>query len=524
MLKRISSVIVFILAMTVQVFAQTPGQKTHEVMAGETLYSLARANGVTVEDIQKANPSMDILKTGMIIIIPAPKVPAADPTQAAQKKKPNCRTTYTVEKKETVYSICKKFGLNMDEFLAANPQITKEKVKKGEEVCIPFTKAEIEAKRVESEKKEEEQEKIEAEKIHRVKSVKVGVILPFGLQDAKLNAESQRMVEMYEGFLLAVDSLKKGGVNVDVYTFDEKDSNRYIDSLTTSNSIFPYLNIIFGPFRANHISQLSAYASKHDIQLVVPCSSRYGLANNSPNLFQVNTSESYIYDKVYEAFASQYAGSNIIFVAMNETERTDFLNGLKGKLTEKGKGFSNIAFADLDNLSTMLSADQQNVLVPTSSSQNAFEMLCLKLNSMERNKKITTDNITMFGYPLWQTFSTKNQANMNKYRVSYFATFYNNANGWRTVAFTNKFKSYFNRDLIKSHPKFALLGFDSGYYFIKGMWEYGDKFQRHLDGISMKAYQNPLSFQKVNASGGYINKKMIIVSHHTDGSIGTQEF
>lgn len=523
MLKRISSVIVLCLAMATQLLAQTEGQKTHEVQAGETLYSLARANGVTVEDIQKANPSMDILKTGMVIIIPAPKPKPAD-TAGTQQKKPNCRTTYFVEKKETVYSICRKFGLDMDEFLAANPHITKEKVKKGEEVCIPFTKAEIEAKKMEIEKKEQEQEKIEAEKVHRVKSVKVGVVLPFGLQSEKLGAEAQRMVEMYEGFLLAVDSLKKDGVNVDIYTFEEKDTYGYVDSLTRNNSIFPYLNIIFGPFHANHITQLSDYATKHDIQLVVPCSSRYGLANNNPNLFQVNTSENYIYDKVYDAFVSQYAGSNIIFVGMNETERTEFLNGLKGKLTEKGKGFTNIDFADIDNIGSSLSADQQNVLVPTSNSQNAFEMLCLKLNSMERNKKITTDNITMFGYPQWQTFSTKNQANLNKYRVSYFATFFSNPTGWRTTAFQNKFKSYFHRDLIKSHPKYALLGFDSGYYFIKGMWEYGDKFQRNLNGISMKAYQNPLSFQKVNASGGYINKKMIIVSHRTDGSVSTKEY
>jgi len=523
MLKRITSAIVFCLAMAAPLLAQTEGQKTHEVQAGETLYSLARANGVTVEDIQKANPSMDILKTGMVIIIPAPK-PKPVETTSPKQKKPNCRTTYIVEKKETVYSICRKFNLDMDEFLAANPQITKEKVKKGEEVCIPFTKAEIEAKKVEIEKKEQEKEKQEAEKVHRVKSVKVGVILPFGLQNDKLSAESQRMVEMYEGFLLAVDSLKKTGVNVDIYTFDEKNSYGFIDSLTTNNSIFPYLNIIFGPFRANHITQLSDYATKHDIQLVVPCSSRYGLANNSPNLFQVNTSENYIYDKVYDAFSSLYAGSNIIFVGMNETERTEFLNGLKGKLTEKGKSYSNIAFADIDGIGSLLSAEQQNVLIPTSNSQNAFEMLCLKLNSMERNKKITTDNITMFGYPQWQTFSTKNQANLNKFRVSYFATFFSNANNWRTTAFNNKFKSYFQRDLIKSHPKFALLGFDSGYYFIKGVWEYGDKFQRNLNGISVKAYQNPLSFQKVNTSGGYINRKMIIVSHRTDGSVSTNEY
>ena len=87
MLKRITSAIVLCLAMATSLLAQTEGQKKHEVQAGETLYSLARANGVTVEDIQKANPSMDILKTGMVIIIPAPK-PKPVGTNAPKQNKP----------------------------------------------------------------------------------------------------------------------------------------------------------------------------------------------------------------------------------------------------------------------------------------------------------------------------------------------------------------------------------------------------------------------------------------------------
>lgn len=34
--------------------------------------------------------------------------------------------------------------------------------------------------------------------------------------------EQSRMVEFYEGFLMAIDSLKHQGVSADIYTYDTK--------------------------------------------------------------------------------------------------------------------------------------------------------------------------------------------------------------------------------------------------------------------------------------------------------------
>ena len=110
MLKRISSVIVLCLAMATQLLAQTEGQKTHEVQAGETLYSLARANGVTVEDIQKANPSMDILKTGMVIILPAPK-PNQPTLQAHSRRSPTAAPPTSLRRKRRSIASAANSGL-----------------------------------------------------------------------------------------------------------------------------------------------------------------------------------------------------------------------------------------------------------------------------------------------------------------------------------------------------------------------------------------------------------------------------
>ena len=56
------------------------GQTKHEIKAGETLYSISRQYGVTVQAIQAANPGLgETIMTGRVINIPAKSAQA--PTQ-----------------------------------------------------------------------------------------------------------------------------------------------------------------------------------------------------------------------------------------------------------------------------------------------------------------------------------------------------------------------------------------------------------------------------------------------------------
>lgn len=52
----------------------------------------------------------------------------------------------------------------------------------------------------------------------RINVIKAAVVLPF-LPDGASKSESAKMVEYYEGFLMAVDSLKRTGTSIDLYTY-----------------------------------------------------------------------------------------------------------------------------------------------------------------------------------------------------------------------------------------------------------------------------------------------------------------
>ena len=276
-----------------------PMQAAHEVQMGETLYSLSKKYGVSVEAIKNANPKMgDTLLAGSVVFIPSKledqrieqEAEARQKLQEIQDTKPvgtvsesiPCKTMYQVQKKETVFSIARQFHVTEEELLRANPQIVDNKVKKGEYLCIPYTATERYAQQQESRQFEAAQREREAaerraaeeaeRKAKMYEQVNVAVILPFNLGSDKKSKEAVKMIDFYEGFLLAVNELKKKGVSVNIYAYDEPSSlSTGIDVLLTKPEM-QKMNLIVGPMRVENIPSVGRFAKQHNIPLAIPFS------------------------------------------------------------------------------------------------------------------------------------------------------------------------------------------------------------------------------------------------------------
>lgn len=61
------------------------------------------------------------------------------------------------------------------------------------------------------------------------------------------------------------------------------------------------------------------------------------------------------------------------------------------------------------------------------------------------------------------------------------------------------------------YPKYGMLGFDTGYYFLKGLSRYGSEFEENLSGFQTVPIQTGFKFQRVNNWGGFINRKVFFV-------------
>ncbi len=129
---------------TEKVEIQTEGI-TREVLPKETLYSIAKQNGITVADLQNANPTLGTksLKIGQKINVPVKPennsdLAVKDKESKSEKqivvssqpiienKTVEIEATRKVLPKETKYGIAKEYGISVKELEKQNPKIVKE--------------------------------------------------------------------------------------------------------------------------------------------------------------------------------------------------------------------------------------------------------------------------------------------------------------------------------------------------------------------------------------------------------------
>ncbi|MBR4179203.1 MAG: LysM peptidoglycan-binding domain-containing protein [Treponema sp.] len=142
--KKSFLICAILFAAAISLFADT----TYKVEKGDTLYSISRKYQITVAELRAANnlSENDVIKVGQKL-----KIPTADISSAAALAADNKATTnptgatlsagtatkeYTVVKGDTMYSIAKKNGMTLAEFMALNNLDNSSVIKVGQKLKI----------------------------------------------------------------------------------------------------------------------------------------------------------------------------------------------------------------------------------------------------------------------------------------------------------------------------------------------------------------------------------------------------
>ena len=498
----------------------TGGATYHTIAPGETLYQLTRKYGVSAQAICNANPGLSAnnFRFGQVILIPAgeekteaarPEEPKADIQGPVE---PKCREMHKVKRRETVYSISRKYGITEDELIAANPELKdKDKLDRGSWLCIPYPVAK------EEQQQETQPERIptdtelfqaNAKKAERYKSIRAALVLPF--YDVA-RSESARMVEYYEGFLMAVDSLKRTGTSIDLYAYNSGSEKSSLNTLLARPEM-KEMDIIFGPLYQSHIKPLADFAKQNDIRLVIPFTSKDNTVFRNPQVYQINTPQSYLYSEVYEHFIRQFAKANIIFIEATQgaKDKADFIKGLKEELRGKGIAPKTInENATAASLASLLAEGRENVFIPTSGSNLTLIKILPQLTLLVRDNP--EQSIHLFGYPEWQTYTKDHLEAFFELDTYFYSSFYTNNLLPASVRFNRRYQQWYGKDMEERYPKFGMLGFDTGYFFLKGLSAYGTEFEKDIQQLTLVPIQTGFKFQRVNNWGGFINRKVFFV-------------
>ena len=159
----------FLLLMMTSCVATAQKYKSHKVERGETIESIAKQYDVNADDIIRLNPEArrGIRKNNVLVI----------PSKSLKTSKDTVLTfiNHKVRRKETLYSISKKYDVTIDDIKKFNEKVAKEGLKKGDHIAIPQykKKAKETEEVVSTDEKEEKNTEETSFEIYTVKQVAI---------------------------------------------------------------------------------------------------------------------------------------------------------------------------------------------------------------------------------------------------------------------------------------------------------------------------------------------------------------
>lgn len=513
----------------------------HTVQPGQTLYSICKTYGVSVEDLKRLNDKSDN-KLSLYEVLKVPFVEEHPFVQQDDKY-----YYHRVAKGETLYSIARHYSIKPKRLLKYNGEyadtplavgaVVKLPLKeitlpKAEEVAHGEEETEVVAanhgktdslRMREEEPAEEwgEHEYVAEEEISPESLVKVALLLPFFAQEyplfreseeempVNISARSEQFVSFYEGILLAVDSLKNKGYKIDLHVFDTQRGEEKMSEMADElNSLQP--DLIIGPVYASMYRSLIARIENRRVPVVYPLSSR-GDFGMYPNFVQVSASFETLIGEMAKWLASRSGDANLIYLQTGSEgesmEEKEFLRDTIGGIEGMRTFFWDMEQVPLDSLRTFLLPDVENILVmPTSKEAEVSKMLPL-LSAL-------TDayRISVVGLPEWQWFTSVDHETYYKVNTRLFTYNYVDYASKPARRLTEKYRKYFYTD----PSTLVFKAFDMGMYFIKMVAQYRENVLEAIGQTPRKKDFSVFRFEPVANGAGMENHAFYMV-HFTSG-------
>ncbi len=510
----------------------------HVVRKKDTVYSLAKKYKIDEEVIYHYNPwAREGIKQDQTLWIPKNKEISVFQEPAVANDQ---FFLYTVKEKDTLYSIARSFGVDIAEIFNTNPEL-RNGLKPGQVLRIkkPTTVDPLYPSDSVLVAEMPCTSPLYPETYH------VALLLPlyasFNIDDMaapdslaeegtvipmqrQMGLRGRNFAEFYEGFMLALDSLKGTGLSVNLQVFDtERDTNRikkYMRELAPLNP-----DLIIGPVFSNDVNIAGRMARNKDFFVVSPLSARPVLVNNNPNIIQIippRQAESYALANYLRTFKQ---GKIILIRDMDSVSTNNslrFKNYITSHMPVNESGlplhFVSVRLNDslYQNLSKILSKEEDNLVVVFSDNEAMVNILVSRL--IQRSSMYT---IQLFGMPSWQTWTNIDLSFFHSLQLHVITPFYTDYSNPAVKKFLAKSRAVYGYEPFEIGPlgyNFSMLGYDIGSYFLSALQQYGKNFRSCINEVSANQLLTHFHFRKT-LQGGFVNNSFSVVLYKSDFSV-----
>ncbi|MBS2213236.1 LysM peptidoglycan-binding domain-containing protein [Carboxylicivirga mesophila] len=550
----------------------------HKIKSGETLYSISEKYNARSQDVIVANSSINAndLPLGYLVRIPKASIRQAkkqDPFKDA------VLIDHKIRKRESLYDVEKTYGVPAEliEKVNTSSGIDLNDWRKGMIIKVPSKKwveDYYESIRIvetdEAESGTEDTFAFEKQACDTYDysiskpSIAVAVLLPFNFEATnainytfeevdgdtiqvenekrKLSNRSKVFVEFYQGTLLALDALKKEGVNVDLFVYDTAPDSNKVKQILNKPEL-RHADLIIGPAYSSNLKLVSDFSRVNNIPMVYPLSTSNSELENNPLLFQANAPDTLMIDIMAQKMIQQSMGKRLVMIR-TESKDNVFEQKLSQLIRDKvyWESFKNgqvpdfveynFKQDDLVSMERMFANDKENaVIIPSMEEAQVNRIITTVKGAADKTKT----PVTLWGLPEWMKYNTINPEDIHKLNghiFSYYAVDYTDTINNERI---NTYRSWFGTEPMAISPffqtasvnsnlsRYSLWGHDVTYYFVTALRNYGANFTHCIQHHQPHTIQSKLDFVRMANWGGFFNRGLYVVKFNPDYEVTIEE-
>lgn len=542
----------------------------HTVEQGQTLFAIGRHYAVPVEALLSANPGADKgLSIGQVLL-----VPEGAQVRKELKSAPALRDgelVHTVVKKETLFGLARKYGVDENVLIARNPGIDVG-MKEGMQVVIPVTAIKDAAPglvrpAVDDGAKHHlviagetlfslgqaygvDPDSIKTAngglplglragsyvripaKVEPVKAPptntavrepgavkKVALLLPFSAgsaeggdaEDGRMPAATDAAVQFYAGARLAMDSMAAHGMNIDLRVFDTGSNVTTWSKLFASDEVRG-MDLYIGPFHRAAIESLVRVADGAHIVCPSPQSNKVLLGN--PSVSKVISGKPDQWQQLARYVAHKYGRDRVLFCVSPVAAE---------------KNTQDHVLRQLDSAIQQLPGGGRDSVVVVKPGRTDISGLIAKLDPSRTNAVVVPSEdlefvttlvsklaplankykIVLFGSSGWPAMDNISVPDLGKLSTHVPANAFVDHNDPRVSVFI---KAY--REKYQNEPgEYAYLGYDIVRFYMAALERYGRNFPEHFNEVSVQPLHLTFRFARAGAENGWRNENAVLLQY-----------
>ncbi len=457
--------------------------KPYAVQPKETKYNIAKQYGISIDSLEQLNPDIkNGLQINDVILVPDERLVVNH--DAAFE-------VYEVQKGETLYSLSKQFDLTQEELIANNPELSLG-VNEGMLIKIP--------------NKIIRNESLFADEMGENRQLNIAMMLPFQSNLDTLNFKNNTLInistDFYFGALVAIDSLKKQGLSVNMKVFDTQKSKAVTKKIGRESSL-SNTDVIIGPMFLSNLHEIAKNTALNDVLLISPISEKDHSFIKRRKLVQESPTNEQLSFEMLHYIKNNYSNQKVTIITDNKSETK--LNSITNKLKlndslkditilKPKKGYINPV-----KFKTSLDSINDNWVLLIGSDRVFISDAVHNLGVLPENI-----NITLFAFNKDKRFDKIDNNYLARVNFHYPSHTYIDYN----ADYTKNFISAYKKRFFGVPSKYAMKGFDETYDILMRL---SDSYDLTGQGISERISTKYNYIE--NTSGSIINQGVFILAY-----------